>query len=73
MKELLDEIVIWINHNRRKFIGGLLGFIISVFILTVGFFKTLFIMICTIGGYVLGNNIDKEDIKKFIEKIFSNR
>ena len=74
MKDTIDEIMIWISQNRRRFIGGLLGFLISVLILSIGLFKTLFIIMCTIIGYVLGSyNISMEDIKRVIMKTFSNR
>lgn len=74
IKDTLDEILIWINQNRRKSIGGILGFLIGVLIITIGFFKTLFIIICSIIGYILGGyDISMEDIKIAIMKMFSNR
>lgn len=74
IKDTLDKMILWISQNSPKFIGGLLGFLISVLILCIGLFKTLFIILFTIIGYTLGSfNISKEDIKKVIERVFSNR
>lgn len=74
IKNTLDDILIWINQNRQKFVGGLLGFLISILIISIGLFKTLFIIMCTIIGYILGSyNVGIEDIKRAIMKIFSNR
>ncbi|MDR7870005.1 MAG: DUF2273 domain-containing protein [Tissierellaceae bacterium] len=74
IKDTLDEMINWISQNKSKFFGGLFGFLIGIFIVFIGFFKTLFIIICTVIGYVIGSyNINKEDIKGLIERIFSNR
>lgn len=74
IKDTLDDILIWINKNKGKFIGGVLGFVISILIISIGLFKTFFIIICTTIGYILGSyNIGVEDIKRAIMKFFSNR
>ncbi len=74
IKDTLDDILIWINKNKGKFIGGVLGFAISILIISIGLFKTLFIVICTIIGCILGSyNISVEDIKGAILKFFSNK
>ena len=63
MKDVLEEIMVWISHNKRKFIGALLGFFIG-----------LYLIICTVIGYIIGSySIDKEDIIRAIKRIFSNR
>ena len=74
IKDTLDGILIWINKNKGKFIGGVLGFVISILIISIGLFKTLFIVMCTIIGYILGSyDIGVEDVKRAIMKFFSNR
>lgn len=71
MKDTLDGVLTWINNNRGKFIGGVIGFITSILIISIGLFKTLFIIMCTIVGYVLGSyNISVEDIKRTILNFF---
>jgi len=70
INNIFSDILLWINNNKGKFLGGLIGFIIGVFILTIGFFKTLFIFFCTTIGYLIGSKaLTKEDIKKLLEKI----
>jgi uncharacterized membrane protein len=69
-KEMLLNIF---QNNRAKCIGVLLGFLFAVSSLTVGFFKTLFIVICIILGYYVGKKIDnKESIIEVIERILPN-
>jgi uncharacterized membrane protein len=68
-KEILDNIVNILNTNRGKTIGGIIGFLIGIFILTVGFFKTLFIVLCICIGCYLGGKTDKmEALKHFLDK-----
>ncbi|SKA81979.1 Uncharacterized membrane protein [Caloramator quimbayensis] len=65
------EVILNIFHNNQgKFIGTIAGLIIAVFILLIGFFKTLFIAICAFIGYYIGKKIDnKESIVEIIQKI----
>ena len=70
IKDVFISIIYWINNNKRKFFGGLIGFILSVLILTIGFFKTLFIVICTVLGYTIGNkSYTKKDLLEMLERI----
>lgn len=70
IKNIFSEIILWINNNKGKFIGGLIGFIVSILILTIGFFKTFFIFLCVTVGCILGSlSLTKYDIKKILEKI----
>ncbi|QCX32698.1 DUF2273 domain-containing protein [Caloramator sp. E03] len=65
------EVLLNIFHNNRgKFIGAIVGFILAIFILTIGFLKALFIAICVFIGYYIGKKIDnKESIVETIQKI----
>lgn len=59
-----------INDNEKRSLGAVIGLIISIMILGIGFFKTLFIFICTAIGYFLGGvSWDKEKIKDWLERI----
>ncbi len=70
MKEIFVSIIFWINNNRRKFFGGLIGFVLSVLILSIGFWRTLFILICTVVGYLLGSkSYTKRQILEMLERI----
>ena len=42
------------NDKTKAKIGAIIGLVISIFVLTIGFFKTLFIVICIFLGYYIG-------------------
>lgn len=66
-KEILNTILEYIKSNVGKTIGTLTGFLVAIFILTLGFFKTFFICICTLLGYILGKKIDNgENIRDLL-------
>lgn len=70
IKDIFIEIIYWIRNNKRKFFGGLIGFILSILILSIGFFKTLFIVLLTIVGIVVGSkSYTKRQILEFLERI----
>ncbi|NLZ55028.1 MAG: DUF2273 domain-containing protein, partial [Thermoanaerobacteraceae bacterium] len=50
---------LWFKH-RGEIIGGIVGLIIGIIIITLGFFKALFVILCTIFGYYIGKNADKK-------------
>ena len=59
------------NLHRGKIIGCILGLIIAIIIITFGFLKALFIILCTIIGYYIGKFIDnKEDIRDILIKSY---
>lgn len=65
--KLLEEV--WQQHSG-KILGIILGLILGVFIITVGFFRTIFILLCAVVGYIVGKKIDeKEDIMDIIDKL----
>lgn len=66
-KEILNRILEYIKFNTGKTIGTLLGFLIAFLIITIGFFKTFFITICSYFGYIIGRKIDEgENIKELL-------
>lgn len=70
IKDIFISIIYWINNNKKRFFGGLIGFVLSVLILTIGFFKTLFIVLCTVIGYLLGNkSYTKKELLEMLERI----
>lgn len=59
----------FLTRDRLPLIGGILGFILAVLFFTVGFFKTiLLILITIIGGaigiYVKNNHLLDNNLKK---------
>ena len=70
IKNIFSEIILWISENKGRFIGGLIGFIVSILVLTIGFLKTFFIFFCVIIGCILGSmSLTKRDIRDLLEKI----
>lgn len=60
---------IWQAHSG-KILGLAAGFILGIFIILFGFFRTLFVVICMIAGYIIGKRMDeKEDILDILEKL----
>ncbi|MEG6585635.1 DUF2273 domain-containing protein [Dendrosporobacter sp. 1207_IL3150] len=65
--KLLEEI--WQQHSG-KIMGILIGLIVGILIISFGFFKTLFILLCAGVGYIVGKRIDeKEDIMDILDKL----
>jgi uncharacterized membrane protein len=65
--KLLEEI--W-QHHSGKLLGVLFGFMFGILVITFGFFRTLFVVLCVIAGYVVGKRIDqKEDIMEILDKL----
>jgi len=66
-KEQLYNILL---KHKGKAIGGLLGFIFAVFVISIGFFRTIFMLLCITGGVYIGNKLDKkEDLRDILNKI----
>ncbi|WP_223375855.1 DUF2273 domain-containing protein [Schnuerera sp. xch1] len=71
IKEILYKLSEYIKTNRGKSIGIILGFLIAILILLIGFLKTIFIMLCVCVGYYIGDKIDNnENLKDVLNKIF---
>ena len=70
MKQFVMKILKIIEDNGKRSLGAFLGLLISVMILFIGFFKTLFIFICTVIGFYLGGiPWNKAKIKDWLERI----
>ncbi len=62
---------LWYSH-RGKIVGGILGFVVAIVIIAFGFFKALFITLCTIIGCYIGRFMDsKEDLRNVLDRILS--
>lgn len=56
-----SKIADWIAKNRGLFFGMVIGLVIAILFLTIGFFPTLLIMICVGIGAFLGSRKDIRD------------
>ena len=58
------------ERHRGKSVGLIVGFLVSILLLTLGFFKTIFIVGCSTLGFFIGSKIDKhEDFRDLIDRI----
>lgn len=55
-KEMLDKLSEFYKNHKGAINGCILGLIIAIFLLTLGFFKTLLIAICVGAGVFFGTN-----------------
>lgn len=63
----------FIIKNRGKIIGLIIGLLFSILTITIGFLKTVFIVICTVLGYYIGKKIDNdEDVIELLQRILPN-
>ena len=61
-KEYLIELF---SNNQGKFLGAIIGLFVGVLILWIGFFKSVFIVICVLIGYYIGK---KKDTNIFVKE-----
>ena len=60
---------IWQRHSG-KIIGAAIGLLIGILIIAFGLFRTLFVLLCAVAGYVIGKRIDeKEDIMDILDRL----
>lgn len=59
-----------LGDKKGRTIGAVIGLIIGILVLIIGFFRTLFIVICTFFGYYIGKIFDDRDnFDEFLKKI----
>lgn len=72
--EIIDSVLKYIVENRGRFIGGLVGLILALLVLSLGLVKTLVILVCTSAGYFLGFRWDSgADFRKIFDKFLPNK
>ncbi|AUS96167.1 hypothetical protein CDQ84_04780 [Clostridium thermosuccinogenes] len=66
-----EKLIQFYMTHRGGINGALTGFVISVLVLTIGLFRTLFIVIFVALGYFLGKKLteDSDYIKNLLDKI----
>ena len=59
---------LWTTHKARL-LGVIIGLLIGILFLTLGFWRTLFLVICMTIGYLIGQKIDhQEDLIEALSK-----
>ena len=69
---MLDEIIINLIQNRKRYLYAFVGFIVSLLLVTVGIFETIVILVVTFVGYCLGSPVIVKKAKK-IKNILSEK
>lgn len=66
-----EKLLEFYHSHRGGINGALTALFVAILILTIGFFRTLFIFICVTIGYYVGNKLseDKNYIKNFLDRI----
>jgi len=69
-----QELENYIYRHPKRTLGALLGLLVGILILAIGFFKTLLLVVTTLIGYYLGSRFSlEEDLKELILKIIPER
>jgi len=71
MKLLFSRFLDMLKDRNAGLIGGTVGFALALLLVIFGFFKTLFILLVTLFGYLVGVRLfsDKEMLKNFLDKL----
>lgn len=63
-----------LEQHRGKAIGIFLGLIASILIISYGFWKTIFIIVCIALGYFIGKEIDRsKSFDQWLKEVFKQR
>ncbi|MGI6469033.1 MAG: DUF2273 domain-containing protein [Syntrophomonadaceae bacterium] len=56
----MDSLINWLwQEHRGKTVGVILGLVASILFVTLGFWRTIFIIICLSIGYYIGKRVDE--------------
>lgn len=63
----------WISDNKGQFIGLMIGLAVAILFLTVGFWETVLLGVCTwVGGYLGAHPEVRRAIGAFFRGLFGN-
>lgn len=67
---MLEQMKEFLRKYLGRVLGSSAGLLVAVLFLTLGFFRTLLIVICVAAGFFLGMFRDsKEEFLEFVERI----
>ncbi len=71
MRAFFVKFLEMIKDKNAGLIGAGAGFVLALLLVIFGILKTLFIIIVTLAGYLLGVKLfsDKEKLKNFMDKL----
>jgi len=65
--EIMHEV--WGNY-RGRLIGVIIGLVIGLLFLFMGFFRTIFLLLCISAGFFIGNRVDnKEELIDLLDRL----
>ncbi|MEZ0535752.1 DUF2273 domain-containing protein [Caldicellulosiruptoraceae bacterium PP1] len=65
----MNEFLNIIKENLGKIAGAIVGLIVGIFFLTIGFIKTIFLLLCVfIGIFIGGRYYNKKKLIDFLDK-----
>ncbi len=71
MKHMFSRFLDMLQDRNAGVIGGTAAFVVAVLLVIFGVLRTLFIVLMTLAGYLIGVRLfsDKERLKNFLDKI----
>lgn len=71
MKHLFEPILRLVHGKDAGLVGAAVGFVLAVLWVIFGFWKTLFILLVTLAGYVIGARLfrNSEHFRELIDKV----
>jgi uncharacterized membrane protein len=57
--DFFEQIALWIKENPGKTVGAAIGFVLGVLLFTIGWWKTLIILILVLIGFIIGKSRDE--------------
>ena len=70
----MNQFIEWVKNNKGLFWGMVIGLLVAILFLTIGFWATLLIAICVGIGAFLGKRPDvRENIGNFFSNLFSKK
>ncbi len=55
----LEQIAEWIRENPGTTVGVACGFLVGILLFTIGWWKTLIVIVLVLAGYVIGKSRDE--------------
>ncbi|MFU0801222.1 MAG: DUF2273 domain-containing protein [Xylanivirga thermophila] len=69
-----DDILYFLKENKGKVFGILIGLIFGILILSIGFWRSFFLILCVLIGYWIGYSRDNgENFLDFLDRILPKR
>ncbi|SDH08762.1 DUF2273 domain-containing protein [Desulfosporosinus hippei] len=73
IEEKISQSLVWaLDNHPGKLLGTSIGFILGLLFVTLGFWRTLVLVLFAVIGFVLGKRQDEhKDLSAWVEKTFN--